>query len=363
MTVAGPGGGWTRAGRLAPGRAGRPRHRRPRPLRRLVPRRVAPHRLRRGQHRGRGRGRRLHRAAQPGPAVAEVVDRAGWVAANVRSMRTLLAPLTDRFAERMAHNPLAPGRPPGRRHRARRAARLRRPAGARPVRPARARRRRRRRPPTASTTSAPTCSGSRSATRFRPRDFRLWIALHEVTHRAQFTGVPWLREYFLAQVHALVGGIEPDPGMLFAAVGRAADAVREGRNPVDERGLVGLFANDDAARGDGPDAGADVAARRPRQRGDEPPRRADWSTARSAWRRCSRSAERTRRDRAAAPAHGPRDEDAPVRGRRGVRPGGDRPRRVPRARCGVERARAPADAGRARRARDLARRVGAVAVG
>ena len=54
---------------------------------------------------------------------------------------------------------------------------------------------------------------------FRPRDFRLWIALHEVTHRAQFTGVPWLREYFLEQVHSLVGGIEPDPGMLFAAVG------------------------------------------------------------------------------------------------------------------------------------------------
>ena len=28
---------------------------------------------------------------------------------------------------------------------------------------------------------------------FRPRDFRLWIAIHEVTHRAQFTGVPWMR--------------------------------------------------------------------------------------------------------------------------------------------------------------------------
>ena len=28
---------------------------------------------------------------------------------------------------------------------------------------------------------------------FPPREFRLWLALHEVTHRAQFTGVPWLR--------------------------------------------------------------------------------------------------------------------------------------------------------------------------
>src|SRR5439155_23233490 len=27
-----------------------------------------------------------------------------------------------------------------------------------------------------------------------PRDFRLWIAIHEVTHRTQFTAVPWLRD-------------------------------------------------------------------------------------------------------------------------------------------------------------------------
>ena len=29
---------------------------------------------------------------------------------------------------------------------------------------------------------------------FPPREFRLWLALHEVTHRAQFTGVPWMRD-------------------------------------------------------------------------------------------------------------------------------------------------------------------------
>src|SRR5204863_7533037 len=36
---------------------------------------------------------------------------------------------------------------------------------------------------------------------FRPLDFRRWIAIHEVTHRAQFTGVPWMREYFLSLVN------------------------------------------------------------------------------------------------------------------------------------------------------------------
>ena len=35
---------------------------------------------------------------------------------------------------------------------------------------------------------------------FPPAQFRLWLALHEVTHRAQFTGVPWLREHFLGLV-------------------------------------------------------------------------------------------------------------------------------------------------------------------
>ena len=44
----------------------------------------------------------------PGPARAQVVDRATWVSANVRSMRRLLEPLTARVGERMAGSPVAP---------------------------------------------------------------------------------------------------------------------------------------------------------------------------------------------------------------------------------------------------------------
>lgn len=36
-----------------------------------------------------------------------------------------------------------------------------------------------------------------------PADFRLWVALHEQTHRVQFAAAPWLRDYMLATMHDL----------------------------------------------------------------------------------------------------------------------------------------------------------------
>lgn len=46
---------------------------------------------------------------------------------------------------------------------------------------------------------------------FVPAQFRLWLALHELTHRSQFTGVPWLRPHFLQLVNGLVDEAQPDP--------------------------------------------------------------------------------------------------------------------------------------------------------
>jgi coenzyme F420 biosynthesis associated uncharacterized protein len=77
---------------------------------------------------------------------------------------------------------------------------------------------------------------------FPPREFRLWIALHEVTHRAQFTGVPWMREHFLSLVNSTLGSVDPDPKRLLEALRRSAEAIRSGRNPLDEGGLLTLLA-------------------------------------------------------------------------------------------------------------------------
>lgn len=59
-----------------------------------------------------------------------------------------------------------------------------------------------------------------------PRDFRLWIALHEVTHRVQFDGVPWLRPYVLGLVDEYLGSIDLDARRLAETLRRAVEEAR-----------------------------------------------------------------------------------------------------------------------------------------
>jgi coenzyme F420 biosynthesis associated uncharacterized protein len=47
-------------------------------------------------------------------------------------------------------------------------------------------------------------------------DFRLWVCLHEETHRVQFTAVPWMREHLQSLMSEIVGSLETDPGRLLS---------------------------------------------------------------------------------------------------------------------------------------------------
>jgi coenzyme F420 biosynthesis associated uncharacterized protein len=62
------------------------------------------------------------------------------------------------------------------------------------------------------------------------RDFRLWVCLHEVTHRTQFTAVPWMRGYFLGEVQAFVDASQNGEHILERlrrGVGTLSDALRD----------------------------------------------------------------------------------------------------------------------------------------
>ena len=80
---------------------------------------------------------------------------------------------------------------------------------------------------------------------FEPHEFRTWVLVHELTHRAQFTGVPWMKGYYLSLVESALSSIDPDPRRLVQALARAADEFRNGRNPLDDGGLVALLASDE----------------------------------------------------------------------------------------------------------------------
>jgi len=63
-----------------------------------------------------------------------------------------------------------------------------------------------------------------------PRDFRLWVCVHEETHRVQFTAVPWLREHLQGEIRDFLVATDVDPSAvarrLRDALGGVLEAVR-----------------------------------------------------------------------------------------------------------------------------------------
>lgn len=79
--------------------------------------------------------------------------------------------------------------------------------------------------------------------RLNPSDFRLWVCLHEVTHRVQFSSSPWLAEYMKESVETL--GATVDESMT-DVVGRLTAELRSRKEPdssdgATAGGIIGLL--------------------------------------------------------------------------------------------------------------------------
>lgn len=176
-----------------------------------------------------------------GAARAKVIDRAGWIDANIRSFRRLLSPLLGKLEATDG----APGM-------------ITRKVGAVELGTVLGWMSRRvlgqydlllaededRDDQDLVYYVGPNILAVEKTFAFPPADFRLWLALHELTHRAQFTGVPWLRPYFLSLVNELLDDVEPDPDHIKAGLKNFVEERKAGRDPMAEGGLASIFATD-----------------------------------------------------------------------------------------------------------------------
>src|SRR3954468_11957396 len=67
-----------------------------------------------------------------------------------------------------------------------------------------------------------------------PTDFRMWVALHEVAHRTQFTAVPWLHAHVRSEVRELLeASALDDPSQLVSRLKHALGQLPRGGSVVE----------------------------------------------------------------------------------------------------------------------------------
>jgi len=95
---------------------------------------------------------------------------------------------------------------------------------------------------------APNIVETERALNVDPTDFRLWVCLHEETHRVQFTANPWLRDHLIAMSAGLLDDLAPDLDSLRDRVAilakGAPEAMREGGG-----GLVSIITTPEQREG------------------------------------------------------------------------------------------------------------------
>ena len=176
-----------------------------------------------------------------GVARAQVTTRANWVSANVASFQRLLRPVTDKMAERVSYSWFAPvaQRVSGAEMGAVLGWMSTRVLGQYDLLIIEDER-----PEDQDMVYyvGPNVMALEHKHSFDPRQFRLWLALHETTHRAQFTGIEWLRPYFLGLVQEALDAAEPDLEHFKQVAKQVLDARRRGEDPLADGGLPALLA-------------------------------------------------------------------------------------------------------------------------
>jgi coenzyme F420 biosynthesis associated uncharacterized protein len=175
-----------------------------------------------------------------GQAAVDVIDRPAWIRANITSFRHLLAPLIDQWSAKMpAHGAVAgvsrqlagvelgallgwmSGRVLGQYDLL---------VGRDDV-------------DDAVYMVGPNLATMEKRFGFDPLEFRTWVLLHELTHRAQFTGVPWMRDHFTDLVNTSVRLANPDPRRIAEAIREAFSDRDRARQNVRDSGVFGLIAS------------------------------------------------------------------------------------------------------------------------
>ncbi|MFG2883783.1 zinc-dependent metalloprotease [Streptomyces sp. NPDC048297] len=175
-----------------------------------------------------------------------VVDRPGWVRANVAGFREILKPLLEKMQERRAGSPgstvlgAVGGKVTGvelgmllsflssrvlGQYETFAPATRDLPAGGAPDAPSGGGR---------LLLVAPNIVHVERELDVQPHDFRMWVCLHEETHRTQFTAVPWLRDHLEGEIQSFLAETDVDPMTFLERIREAAQSLAGGRPEGEE---------------------------------------------------------------------------------------------------------------------------------
>jgi coenzyme F420 biosynthesis associated uncharacterized protein len=136
-----------------------------------------------------------------------IVDRAGWISANVDSFKAMLDPVIDKLNAKRKSPPGAAataigGKVTGAEMGGVLAFLSSKVLGQYDLAPGGIPR---------LLLVAPNIVATERKLEVDPTDFRRWVAMHEETHRVQFTAVPWLREHMVGESQSLAVDLAPTP--------------------------------------------------------------------------------------------------------------------------------------------------------